>query len=663
MVIQAFTFGSTRDSVIQFPDAAVSFEKIYMYYTLRCHPPPGVGNPPYPCGEWDYLSYTYIYIPQGVMDSSITSIDTVTSVPLVLDTTWHVFEVIERFELGRFITPYGIGLDLDEQGIDGGNGFTWVFDVSDYRPLLTGAKRITAGNWQELLDLKFVMIEGVPPRKVLQVENLWSGSFGLPNIATTLAPKNFYINPNGKTFRIKTRTSGHGHSNSTNCAEFCKKTHHLFVNGTDINWELWDECSTNPVYPQGGTWLFDRAGWCPGAFVNDYNHEITPYVTPGSQALIDYDVEPDVNGNYVLEVQLISYSAPNFTHDVAMEDIIAPSKADIHNRLNPICRNPIIKIKNTGSEDLQSALISYGVKGGDTCYYLWEGTIKFLESAEITLPKFNWAGYDENDPEFYAKVNYPNNKIDEYEHNNTAISKFIVPDVLPEKFRIYTKPDNYYDELSWTIEDEDANIIKSSPEFTASAIYIDTVELEAGCYVYKLEDSGDDGLGFWFYNAVDNDPANINNPNYQPFNVGSGHLSFRRYSSNANLKLFNPDFGRFHLYHFTVGHVLGQDSSAYKCDKILITPSGISSVSYRDYVNVYPNPSTGIVTLDISLEAVQDISIRLVNLLGREVYTRNLENAGNLKLQMDLSHLSQGIYILSVRTDERIMTKELVLTR
>ena len=29
-------------------------------------------------------------------------------------------------------------------------------------------------------------------------------------------------------------------------------------------WRVWTECAGNPVYPQGGTWVYDRAGWCPG---------------------------------------------------------------------------------------------------------------------------------------------------------------------------------------------------------------------------------------------------------------------------------------------------------------------------------------------------------------------------------------------------------------
>ena len=83
------------------------------------------------------------------------------------------FEVIDRYELYRYITPYGIGLDL------GDDGWTWWYDVTDYLPLLRDSVELQAGNWQELLDLKFHFIEGEPARDVLDVEAFWKGQYGL----------------------------------------------------------------------------------------------------------------------------------------------------------------------------------------------------------------------------------------------------------------------------------------------------------------------------------------------------------------------------------------------------------------------------------------------------------------------------------------------------
>ena len=64
-VIQAFTFGGTQDDIIVFPPDSISYEKILMYYTLKCNP---AQNPA--CGEWDYTTHTFLYEDLGTFDST-----------------------------------------------------------------------------------------------------------------------------------------------------------------------------------------------------------------------------------------------------------------------------------------------------------------------------------------------------------------------------------------------------------------------------------------------------------------------------------------------------------------------------------------------------------------------------------------------------------------
>ena len=66
IAVQTFTFGSSQDSWFNFPSDTVRFEKILMQYTLKCNP---AQNPA--CGEWDYLTYTYLKDHTGLLDSSI----------------------------------------------------------------------------------------------------------------------------------------------------------------------------------------------------------------------------------------------------------------------------------------------------------------------------------------------------------------------------------------------------------------------------------------------------------------------------------------------------------------------------------------------------------------------------------------------------------------
>src|SRR4051812_36934660 len=64
--VQTFTFGSPQNAWFVFPSDTVRFEKILMKYTLKCNPAQSPA-----CGEWDYLTYTYLYKHTGLQDSTL----------------------------------------------------------------------------------------------------------------------------------------------------------------------------------------------------------------------------------------------------------------------------------------------------------------------------------------------------------------------------------------------------------------------------------------------------------------------------------------------------------------------------------------------------------------------------------------------------------------
>jgi len=131
-------------------------------------------------------------------------------------------------QIQNYVTPYGIGLSL------GQFGFRWVYDVTDYLPLFKDTLEISAGNQQELIDLKFLFIHGTPPRDVLDFKTIWRGDYGHANIANdvSMPAVDVPLLSTASNFKAKTRTTGHWFGGFQNCAEFCPKLHHLKVNGT-----------------------------------------------------------------------------------------------------------------------------------------------------------------------------------------------------------------------------------------------------------------------------------------------------------------------------------------------------------------------------------------------------------------------------------------------
>lgn len=616
IVVQAMTYGSPQDLVIALPPASVPVYKVLMLYKLKCNP---AQNPA--CGEWDYLTYTYLYKNTGAIDSNVVSIDTTfdgNQNIIAIDTTWNVFNVQERFEIGRYITPYGINLDL-------GQGFTWVFDVSDYRPLLTDSIRITAGNWQELLDLKFLFIEGTPPREPYKVTNLWVGQpgYGLQtSIEDFLSPRTVPIDANSVNTRLKMRVTGHGFGGTENCAEFCPKEHSIWVDGTKrygkVVWR--DNCALNPVYPQGGTWVYNRTNWCPGAEVWTYDVELTPHVTAGQSSTIDYNVEPytwDGQGSvpyFAIETQLVNYKAPNFTLDAAIEDIISPTNADMHSRKNSICARPEIVIKNTGTSKLTVLNIVYGVVGGEPNFYQWSGDLDFLDTAHITLPTFNWGGISQGNYNFYATISDPNGGTDEYQYNNTAKSVFTPTTTLSESsFEIRMRTNNQGWQNSWELKDLSGTVIASRSNCDDNTIYKDTVNLAPGCYEFRLKDTGEDGLYWW---------AN---------NDGAGYIRFYKLTSGI-LKSFGTDFGAEILFNFTVGTTLS--ASEY----------GVSKLS------VFPNPAHGEVYIEVPSTVSGNMRVLVTDLMGKTLFEQNYGQQADPMLWLDLNHLPAGMYMVNLIT-------------
>ena len=374
--------------------------------------------------KWPTYYDNYIYNSGGqAIDSSFVAPDST----LFNDTLIYYglpFEVQNPWEIGRFITPYGNNLSL-------GNGFTWVYDVTDYAPLLRDSVRITAGNFQELLDLEFHMIEGTPCRDVIEIDKVYSGYWYLNVFEEQVPPISIDLNPAATQWKIKTRTTGHLFDNATNCAEFCPNIHTFLVDNELVStWQIIQECAENPLYPQGGTWIYDRAGWCPGMDVTEQDIEITDYVS-GDAVILDYNSQYDQYGTYSMETHLFSYGDYNFSTDAAIVEIIAPNNLKRYGRFNPTATNPIIVIKNQGSDNLTSLQINYGPENINPKSFMWTGNLAPMEVEEVALDAFLWEEWQLGNGNFEVNLINPNGTSDENPINNTYFSNYSEVDIYP----------------------------------------------------------------------------------------------------------------------------------------------------------------------------------------------------------------------------------------
>ncbi len=87
---------------------------------------------------------------------------------------------------------------------------------------------------------------------------------------------------------------------------------------------------------------------------------------------------------------------------------------------------------------------------------------------------------------------------------------------------------------------------------------------------------------------------------------------------------------------------------------------GTENLGLSDQVQVYPNPSSGVVTVDFALNNIEPITIEVTNLVGAKVATYTF-NGGFGSQVLDLGKFGQGTYLLNIRNQKETTTKKIVI--
>ena len=596
-----------HDTTIQFPDGSKTYRRIYMIWTLGKRVCPGydpnnAGDGPGKtgwCGDWDYTVNNYLLTKAG---------DTV--------------------ELSRFITPYA------RQNAPR-TPLTWkqryVFDVTDYYNQLKDSAifriNYSGYSWGFTANVKFAFVEGTPARNILGINKLWDGYFqyGAPtsiesnigNVALTAPAGTQYAD-------LKFLVTGHGSDSVWQCSEFCKKYYQVKLNGNMIEQkDIWrDNCGKNHLYPQSGTWIYNRGNWCPGNVVLPNVHKLVG-VASGSNFDLDIDFEPYTAykskygyGGYGVNGVVFYYSSYNHSKDASLEDIIAPSNHEMHFRENPCSGKPTVQVMNTGSSVITNMKFEYSVGGGAVSYYTWTGSLNPMEKTDITFDEIWGIRNATGDNNFTAKITEVNGSVDEDLTNNQLTSYFKAAPQWPMALKVTFRTNNDA-ETRWKIYDGLNSIVAQRDGASAATTYTDTVKLGPGSYKLVVEDDGCDGLSWW------------GNPT-----SGSGSLQLRSLTNITPLVLqgyFSGDFGCGFTQEFTVSW-----------------PTGIENVNeLYSGIALYPNPATNQVTVAVDANVVKGI-INLIDMTGRVVAS---QVANSEETTINTASLANGVYYVTYVAD------------
>lgn len=541
------------------------------------------------------------------------------------------FDSLASYEIARMITPYG-----------GYYAGSWTnpyrFDVTDFSSLLHDSVQIEVAysGWTSQFTAKcsFEVITGIPDHKPYKAINMWSGSFpygdvGNP-ISNYLPTATVKIDTGAHATRLRILQTGHG-EDGNNCTEFCANYQHVFINGTErYTPYVWrDDCGLNPLWHQGGTWLFDRANWCPGDLVNPYLDDLTPYVTRGANNTIQITMDPYTTPNggsiYIFGTSLIYYGPISFQLDAAVEDIISPNMYAPYSRSNPNCGSPEVVIRNTGADTLKSLAFNYGQVGGDHYNYTWNGNLPFDDTTLVYLPTVDLKSSTTN--KFEVTISNPNGGTDQYANNNyMQVPYDTVPD-YPSSFIIKLTTNLAGWQYSYFIKNANGVTVDSKSGFSNSTTYRDTVHLATGCYHFELDASEKQGLSFF---------ANSN---------GNGSLVFTHVSPPSVFNTLQADFGTSVCQNFDVGVVTGEGQLKYGVD-----------------YSVYPNPAKNELNLAGLDASLKDKTVRIYSSMGMLVY-ENTISGGIDNYSINIENFAAGIYCVVISNDDGQVVKKIMVSK
>ena len=574
-----------------FPDKTKDVRRITMKVTLA-YPEDR------PIAHWDYMDRIKILRKGGVKGKNI------------------------NYEIGRMLTPYGSNFKEDWS-------FTWQIDVTDFETFLRDSVEIEyihSGyespdlGWDLTIDFEFLF--GPPVAKFISVEKMWDGNFQYGNpendIEKSLAPIKIKT-AKGATFgRFRIQHTGHGMDRQNGCSEFCSRWRELIFDGKVVDHrDMWKDCGENPLYPQGGTWIFDRAYWCPGDLQVP---DIIDIPLTKSKHTLDLNMEPFTANNLDQpKEQITSYffqfEGPKNSNDVAIEEIISPNNASNYNRYNPIGFNPRIKIRNLGKDNLKTLQIIYKTVGFTEKIYTWNGDLAFYQAAIITLPGIIDAKTVRNS--FSVVLAEPNGIEDEWDGDNNMESEFYDIPTIPSKIVVDFLTNNKPNENSLFIVNSanDTVYMKSSGMLEPATKYTDTLDLTEGNYFLMLTDSVGDGLEFWF----------------QP-EAGFGRLQLKDVNGNI-INLFESDCGNGQFYGFRTDNKAAVDTTKEQLS-----------------VNIFPRMVKDNLSIYTTSNKTSTLKIRITK-DGEYIETHEFTNIKESSNGLDVKHLAEGRYVMEIYID------------
>ena len=326
------------------------------------------------------------------------------------------------------------------------------------------------------------------------------------------------------------------------------------------------------------------------------------------------------------------------TGDYSNTSIVFPYTTDAYysdaNCSNVVCgtdASPEITFKNYGNAPLTSLDIVYSINGSSSSNtHNWTGNLNSGASETITLPSLSFSALANNT--VTISLSNPNGTTDQNLTNNDGTTTFmhyatagqVAGGFESGTVSIDITTDAYGSETTWMLVADNGSVVASGGPYNNLSAAGTTVQPTESaiinqneCYTFVIEDSYGDGIngqyGAGGYTVTDN----------------SGNIIAQNGSHLASM----ADFQSIDQENFETEAV------------------SVSIEESNSRISIYPNPVKNMLTIKGQIESVE-----IYDAFGKFILTSN-------KNTINTTSLSNGIYIVNIKSNDLITTKRITVTK
>lgn len=287
--------------------------------------------------------------------------------------------------------------------------------------------------------------------------------------------------------------------------------------------------------------------------------------------------------------------------------------------------HPSATLYNMGTANLSSAVIEL-IENGTTVQTInWTGNLARWASANVVFDQVDVVGTQE----FTARVTMPNGVDDD--HAPGADEEYFfeqAPEAASATVNFQIRTDSYCEETSWKLYNSNNQVVYQAGPYTATSQDNTTFNYwwnlnPTECYRLEVSDAYGDGICCTYGNG------------------------FYKVISNGVEVLNGGQFGALAKEPFAAGAAVGIEENVFE-----------------QGLNMFPNPTTGALTVNFDLSNAATVNFTVMNLLGETVLSTSKGfGAGAQQNVLDLSSLSNGSYMVNILADGMVATRKVTVNR